>query len=228
MKPEKKRVVLNSLIGAFGFKPGAHSIIGTSEGLNITVGDAPIEKKEIDIQKLRNLALRNELDLASHVDIIKEANRIIISLNNRILFQEGSDQIVPQIHKFLFQIAEILQGGPSLIEFRGYVSHSETILQPDPFMASMSLSAKRALSVYSFFKDRAGILAQRMVAHGFGMNRPAKKRSPTKRDLNRQVEIILDYQSVIPYRLRNPAREDSLLDFKGFFFKIPGDAGAQH
>ncbi|RLB14628.1 MAG: flagellar motor protein MotB, partial [Deltaproteobacteria bacterium] len=32
----KQRVALNSLVGAFGFKPGGHSVIGVKKGMNIT------------------------------------------------------------------------------------------------------------------------------------------------------------------------------------------------
>jgi hypothetical protein len=43
-------------------------------------------------------------------------------------------------------------------------------------------------------------------------------------ELNRQVQIILDYREKIPYRLKKPKR-DSFLDFKGFIFRLPGGEG---
>ena len=220
---EKKRVVLNSLIGAFGFKPGAHSIIGAPKGLNITIGGAPIEKRDIDLQKLRDIALRNEVDLSSDMVISKEQRRTIISLSNKVLFKEGAHQIEPDSLVFLGKLAEVLRSGPKLIELRGYASHSEAVFDPEPLKRSTFLSSKRALAVYHFFREKGEIPAERMVAHGFGIDDKGAGKSKSKRGLVRHVEIILDYREKLPYELRKRREGGSMLDFKGFIFKMADD-----
>ena len=62
-----------------------------------------------------------------------------------------------------------------------------------------------------------------MVAHGFGENPEESKKKGKDTGLNRHVEIILDYSEKVPYRLKKTSRGDSILDFKGFFFRTPGD-----
>ena len=216
----RKMKALKSLVGAFGFKPGAHSIIGSPKGLNITVGAAPMKEEDIQFEQLQNIAMRTRLE--SDVTIIKENEKIIITLSNRILFTQGSSRIDPESHKLLSELSDILREGSHLIELRGYTSHAETVFEPDILRKSMHLSSKRAFAVYHFFREKGEIPARKMVAHGFGIAR-GKGSAKKKRELNRQVQIILDYRERIPYRLKKHRRGSSLLDFKGFFFKIPGD-----
>jgi chemotaxis protein MotB len=219
---KRKRVALNSVTGAFGFKPGAHSIIGNEEGVNITIGSAPMTKEKVDFEKLRNVALKNAL--ASQSDFVKEHERIVMTLGNRLLFEEGSSRLKPESLQYLKETAAILKDGPRRIELRGYTTHSETVLEPDLGKVSMLLSTKRAMSVFHFFHQEGGIPADRMVAHGFGSATSKRGVSKKKSYLNRQVQIILDYREKIPHRIKAPARRgDSMFDFKGFLFRFPGD-----
>lgn len=217
---KKKLLALNSLTGAFGFKPGAHSIIGSPKGLNITMGSSPMKEEDIDFERMRNIAMRNALE--ANFDMIKEKQRIVIALKNRVLFQHKSSQINPGAMEYLSEIAEYLKDGTRQIEFRGYAAPSETDLEPDPLKAGVVLSTERAFGVYRFFMEKGAIPTTRMVAHGFGrsMSKSGSPRSDS--ELGRQVEIILNYQESIPQRMRRPKR-DSLLDFNGFFFKLPED-----
>jgi len=73
IEKERQKIALNSLIGAFGFKAGAHSIVGSPKGVNITVGDAPLEKEDVQFERLRNIALKNGLE--SDVEISKEREK---------------------------------------------------------------------------------------------------------------------------------------------------------
>ncbi|MBW1768465.1 MAG: hypothetical protein JRJ65_15640 [Deltaproteobacteria bacterium] len=104
-----------------------------------------------------------------------------------------------------------------------YTDPTETVFEPDPFKVSMRLSSKRAFAVYHFLREKGGIPAKRMVAHGFGTNTKGKGGENGKRELNRQVEIILDHKEKTSHRLKRPKRKDSFLDFNGFFFRTPGD-----
>jgi hypothetical protein len=86
----------------------------------------------------------------------------------------------------------------------------------------MYLSTKRAFAVFNLFKAEGKISPDKMVAHGFG-NNSSRGKVEEKHGLNRQVEIILDYQEEIPLRFKKTRKKDSLLDFKGFLFKTPAD-----
>lgn len=218
---DKRLVALNSLTGAFGFKPGGHSIIGSPEGVNITLGSSPMREENIDFEKMRNLIMKNSLDPA--VQAITDMERTIIRIDDKVLFEHGSSKINPERSAFLKEVGESLKDGPRTIEFRGYCATSETVFESNPLKAAMMLSAKRASAVFKFFRDECGIPPKRMVAHGFGTNVVRKGDVKHKNKMSRQVEIVLDYREPVPYRLRE-VKKDTLLDFKGFLFKVPGKA----
>jgi chemotaxis protein MotB len=219
---KKRRVALNSLVGAFGFKPGAQSIIGEPEGMNITLGSAPMKKEEITFEKLQNVVVKNTLE--KEVKVVKEADRIVLTLGKRLLFKEGSHEIGEKGKLFLAQLAPIFKGeeGPKLIELRGYVAHAETVFDEDPEQTAILLSTRRALTVFRHFTYNHGVPAERLVAHGFGEPRYVSRSSRQQGKVDRQVQIILDFQEEIPYRLRKRSG-DSILDFNGFLFRFPGN-----
>jgi chemotaxis protein MotB len=216
----RKRLAVNSLVGAFGFKPGAHSILGKEKGLNITAGSAPLVEEDIQFERLRNVALRN--GVKSDIDMSRQLERTIITFKNRVLFAQGSDQINPESMKFLYDLADVIRGTPRLIELRGYTDSTEIAFQTDRLKYSMYLSSKRAMAVFDFLKEKSGISGKVIVAHGFGLNPEGGKNTGKRHPINRQVEIILDYREEIPHRYKKPERPDSVLDFNGFFFRYGG------
>lgn len=221
---DKKHKALNSLVGAFGFKPGGMSVLGTPKGLDITTSSAPMVKEDIQFETLRNVALKT--GLKSKLSISKQLDRTVIDLKNKVLFGENSATLKKESKAFLTDLAGILIHGPHLIELRGYVDSSECIMEKDPFKASMMLSSKRALAIFDFFVEK-GIPSGDIVAHGFGLNYPGKAKESKKSFMNRQAEIILDYHERIPYRLRKPDRSGGFLDFKGFFFRTAGSVNGR-
>lgn len=220
----KQRDALNSLVGAFGFKPGAHSVMGSEKGMNITVGSAPVEKEEAVYELLENTAFKNGLE--SEVMIQREAERIIIGLSNKVLFGHGSSEMASQGQAFLSDLFPILKEVPGTIELRGYADPSETGLEEDPFKTGMLLSARRAMAVHHFLKRQGDIPLRKMVAHGFGVQRAKRDAGEVQSDFNRQVEIICDYRAGIPYHLRRKDPDRNLrLDYKGFTFDFKEHRG---
>ena len=215
---EKRLTALSSVTGAFGFRPGGKSVIGSTRGSESTVGSAPMKREEADFQKI-NLGLKNALE--TDMTVVKEEERIIITLSNKVLFKPGSSHIDPDGSGFLSDLGGILKESPSRIELRGYSDFSESVLDPDPLKASMILSTRRALAIYRFFREDGGISPERITAHGFGLTAAGRGSVKEKHEFNRQVEIILDYKEQVPYRFKRQ-RGDSTLDFKGFLFRVPG------
>ena len=222
---ERKKVALNSLVGAFGFKPGGQSILGSPKGVNITKGSAPMTKEVISFERLRNIVLRNDLD--SNIQMVQERERIILSIKDNVFFKPRSAEIDPNLDTFLSEVGEIFKNEGCFIELRGYSAPSEIVFEKDPYKLSWLLSAKRALAVYRFLTEKGGIPGKRIVNHGFGTSAAEGSGRKKKGVFNRQVEIILDYQERIPYRLKKPERKDSFLDFRGFFFRFPGKQNEQ-
>jgi len=220
---QNKRIALNSLVGAFGFKPGAHSIIGSAEGMNITLSTAPMKPEEITYEKLQNVVLKNTLE--KDVTVRKEADRVVLTLGNRVLFQDGSSRIRDGGKAFLDELAPVLTGEePGLVELRGYAAHAETVFEDDPERSAMILSTRRALAVFRHFTEQSGIPAKELVAHGFGRDPYLNRGDRNRGKLDRQVQVILDFSEEVPFRMKRRS-VDSILDFKGFLFRMPGDMG---
>jgi len=218
---QRKREALNSLIGAFGFKPGAQSVLGKEKGINITLGSAPMVKEEVDFARLQNIAFKNGLD--ADVRIMRQREKIVISLDNRVLFAQGSSGIKGDAKPFLMAVAGVLKGSPGLIEFRGFVDQAETVFDPDPMKKGMYLSTQRAMAVYSLFEEDAKVPGKKMVAHGLGRWNGEENISGEQKEKKRQVEIICNYRSKLPSRLRyRPRNKNIILDIKGFLFKLRG------
>lgn len=214
---KRKRLALNSLIGAFGFKPGGQSILGKQKGINITTNSPPLVEEEIQFERLRNVALKHGLE--SELTMSQQLDRTVIVLKNKVLFEHNSSELMKENSKFLSEIIEVLKEGHQLVELRGYCDTSELILKDDPFKSSMILSSKRAMAMFDFFVEK-GLSPGDIVAHGFGFNYSGASR---KASLNRQVEIILDYRERVPYRMRKQRDKGGFLDFKGFFFRTARD-----
>jgi chemotaxis protein MotB len=216
----KRTLALNSLFGSFGIHPGGQDAIGKSTVSDVSMWDAPMVKEDIDMEKLQNIAVGNELQ--SDVEIRKEPEKIVIALSDQVLFDKGSSKITQDSMRFLSDLSDMLREGPGLIELRGYADPAETVFEPDPLDASLYLSTKRALAVLHFFVEKEKIPVHRIVAHGFGSPSMGKGSLKGKRGCRGQVEIILDYKQKIPYRLRVSKQRNRKLDFKGFLFKLHG------
>lgn len=221
---EKRVAALSSVIGAFGAMPGGNSGIGSPKGENFTDRSAPMESEKLDLERMRNLVSKNGLQ--SEMSVVREEERIIISLNDRLVFRPKSSRIDPERIRFLNDLKDVLTGSSSRIELRGYADPAETVLDPDRLKPALMLSARRALAIFHFLADGGEIPTERIVAHGFG-NLPAENTAPSDlHQRNRQVQIIMDYREKLPFRLTKPAK-NPFLDFKGFFFKVPGGEGAE-
>lgn len=216
----KKHAALNSLFGSFGFHAGGMSPIGTSESKDITMPDSPMQKEDLYVETLQNIASVN--GLGSEVEIRKEPEKVVLTLGDRILFAKGSSVIPGESTKFLMEVSRFLQDSEGLIELRGYADKKETLFEPDPENAALYLSIKRAMAVLHFFLEKGGIPADRLVAHGFGTNDDGEENLAGKREWRGKVDIIVGHKEEIPYRLRVDRLRDGIIDFKGFLFKMRG------
>ncbi|NLA75666.1 MAG: OmpA family protein [Deltaproteobacteria bacterium] len=212
----RKLRALNSLVGAFGFKPGAQSVLGDPEGINTTTGSAPISPEEVEFERLRNITLKHGLE--SDLTMSQQLERTIITLKDNVIFGHKSSELIKDKSGFLSDLAEVLKEGHQLIELRGYSDSSESIMENDPYKTSMFLSSKRAIALFDFFVEK-GLSPEDIVAHGFGQNYAGTEKKGKESYLNRQVEIILDYREQVPFKIRNQGGKRDFLDFKGFLFR---------
>lgn len=131
-------------------------------------------------------------------------NRMVITLPGDVLFASGKDELSPEGHKILLQVAEVIRGDASLKD-RLYQVAGHTDNQPlkksasETFRDNWGLSLMRARQVLVFLvsppesKDGGGGLEPKLwSASGYGETDPAvANTTPVGRSKNRRVELIL-------------------------------------
>ena len=219
--PERKKDALNSLVGAFGFLTGGRSPIGEKVGTDVRETTAPLlPNSPISYDLLKEMTLRNNLD--PEAKIIKEKNKIVIRINDRLLFKKGSTQLTPKGEKFLATVAAYLKKKPEDIDIRGHTDPYENADNPEWPILSWKLSAQRALAVYRFLLD-VGISPDRMSAHGMSYYWPIidSLKYPHLRYKNQRVEIIIGRNPALPTTIyRKEPSPHSYFNYKNFFFKL--------
>ncbi len=219
--PERKREALNSLVGAFGFLPSGRSPIGTLTGQDIREPSDPMMKSSpLSYDFLKELTVRNNLD--PEVEILREEDRVMIRVSDRIVFEEGSTTLSSSGERFLALLAMYLTRNIQEIEIRGHTDRYEMLDAPDWFERSWVVSTERAMAVYQFFL-RTGIEARRMSAHGMSYFRPVvdERDAPHLRYKNRRVEIVLGKNPTLPTDLLTVKPErHPFFSYKNFFFRL--------
>lgn len=129
--------------------------------------------------------------LAAAAPVQETGRGLVISLAAEVLFDTGQAVIKSMAHDTLMRAAGLLKRYPNRkIRIEG---HTDSVPISTPqFPNNQALSEARARSVLNFFKEKAGIPAERMAAVGFGETRPvASNATPEGRRQNRRVEIVL-------------------------------------
>jgi chemotaxis protein MotB len=130
---------------------------------------------------------------AKDVEIERLRSQVSVRVLDRILFESGSAEILPQGHRVLDRVATALEGGDETIRIEG---HADIVpIGPElkkKYFSNWELSTARSSSVARFFMDNHGIEPTRMEAVGFSKYRPiAPNDTEENRQRNRRVEIVL-------------------------------------
>ncbi|MGM0662598.1 MAG: OmpA/MotB family protein [Thermodesulfobacteriota bacterium] len=218
---EKMMAGLSSLFGAFGITPDGLSSIGSDQALDITEEGAPVTKAQAVQNRLQEIVVSN--GLLSDTEMKREGGRVVLSLSNRVFFEFGSSRLHEQTDRFLQDLAGVIEGETGQVELRGYADHSETVFSEDPLLSAYDLSVRRALAIHHFLLNEEGIQLEQIVAHGFGTRPGRKPISNQEAWRDSQMEIILDYSTKLPYRMRTEEGRSPFLEYKGFLFRRLGN-----
>lgn len=134
--------------------------------------------------------LKDNLAQTKSVKLIKSEKGLVIRVNNKVLFDEGSASIKPEAEKTLDEIAKVLTkiDNPVIIE-----GHTDSIpIQNEKYPSNWELSTARSTNIISYMVKNGGLSPKRLRAVGYGEYMPiADNLSINGRMLNRRVDIIV-------------------------------------
>jgi chemotaxis protein MotB len=166
--------------------------------LESKVGEISKEKEE-QIDRLKNAYEKLVADMEKEIEdgqiqITQLADRLSVSMVDRILFPSGEADITPAGLKILERVGNILKGTENkIIRVEGHTDnvaiHSK--LQ-EKFPTNWELSTARAINVVRFLQDNTGIEPARLQAIGMSEYHPvASNKTKEGRSQNRRIELIL-------------------------------------
>jgi len=197
------RVRADSLAGvadSLTFESGALRARNTALAAALdTQMTAASRQKEAEIDRLRNTYDQLVKDMESEIaqgqiQITRLADRLNVSLVDRILFPSGEADITPAGVRILQRVGNVLKTTEGkIIRVEGHtdnVAISERL--KDTFPTNWELSTTRASNVVRFLQDTVGIDPARLQAVGLSEYHPIATNATVKgRSQNRRIEIAL-------------------------------------
>jgi chemotaxis protein MotB len=160
---------------------------------------AASRQKEAEIGQLRNTYDQLVQDMQSEIaqgqiQITRLADRLSVSLVDRILFPSGEADITPAGIRILQRVGNVLKTTQDkIIRVEG---HTDNVAISDrlkgTFPTNWELSTTRASNVVRFLQDTVGIDPTRLQAIGMSEYHPIASNATVKgRSQNRRIEIAL-------------------------------------
>lgn len=135
-------------------------------------------------------ALKDALSNTKSVKVLRSDKGLVIRVNNRMLFDEGSASIKPEAEKTMNEIVKVLTKIDNPVIIEGHTD--STPIKNTKYPSNWELSTARATNIISYIMRSGGISPKRLSAVGYGEYMPiADNTSISGRMLNRRVDIIV-------------------------------------
>lgn len=191
---------LGEVVDSLRFEAGALRARNTTLAAALdTQMTAASRQKEAEIERLRTtydqLVQGMEAEIAlGQIQITRLADRLSVSLVDRILFPSGEADITAEGVKILERIGNVLKTTEGkIIRVEGHtdnVAISQRLQQRFP--TNWELSTTRASNVVRFLQDSVGIEPARLLAVGLSEFHPIASNATARgRSQNRRIEIGL-------------------------------------
>lgn len=157
------------------------------------------KEKEEEIARLKGTYdelvadMKNEIE-QGQIKITQLADRLSVSMVDKILFPSGEADITSEGVKVLQRVGKVLKNTQGkIIRVEGHTDNvpiSSRLVKKFP--TNWELSTARATNVVRFLQDKVGIEASRLQAVGMSEYHPvASNATPAGRSQNRRIEIAL-------------------------------------
>jgi len=212
---ERRKIeALGSLIGSFGVLPGGLSSM-KGEGESVSPSQAPLVPQEGALSE----ALGISKPMSGLVSLWTSPEGKVITIHDRVIFDEGSYKIRLSSYGFLKRLCEMINQDKYPVTITGHTDNRP----PDEksFHSNWEISSLRAMEVLKFLVVIGKVAPMRLTAYGCGEYKPiASNKTRQTRAQNRRVDIILDHSSEA--RLKQISQEGSsrFFVFKRFLFRM--------
>ncbi|MBF0236774.1 MAG: OmpA family protein [SAR324 cluster bacterium] len=160
-----------------------------SEELTKLKKAAPSEQSSAELDSLTSELTKHQLKIS------RQSNRLVVHLEDNVLFQVGNAQLSDSGKTVLSQIGKSLK----LLKKRSIQieGHSDTLrlLKEEvkkQYKSNLDLSLARASNVAHYLIKEAQVPSQQISVAGFGSSQPvASNRTAKGRQKNRRVELII-------------------------------------
>jgi len=169
---------------------GGTSEDGTSKPIVVPgIPEGPTQSEEVAGQLTSMLASQN---LGNQVSVQTNIEGVMISLSEKLIFQEGQSDLPPEALPVLDTIVNMLRPIENKVRLIG---HTNNIPSSNPlYPTNWELSLARAMSVAGYLIN-AGLAPERFIISGQGEYAPVfPNDSAQHQALNARVEIIIVYQ----------------------------------
>jgi chemotaxis protein MotB len=168
---------------------GGTSEDGTSKPIVVPgIPEGPTRSEEVAGELTSMLASQN---LGSAVSVQTNVEGVLISLSERLVFQDGQSDLPPEAYPVLDTIINMLRPIDNKVRLVGHTSNTPSSSSLYP--TNWELSLARAMSVARYIIN-AGLTPERFIVSGQGEYAPLfSNDSDEHKALNARVEIIIVY-----------------------------------
>ncbi|HUJ74949.1 MAG TPA: flagellar motor protein MotB [bacterium] len=176
----------NSLRIAFG---GGRNLFGEYEGTGMV--PIPIRStNDLEVAQEHTDAYISRAGLEDQIKTSLDERGLVITLNERTLFEPGSADVLPAAKQRLAVLAKLLSALPNYIRIEGFADDLPS--KGANFRSNWELSAVRATNVVQTLLDNGLSHPDRVSAIGYGQYRPLADNTTIEgRAKNRRVEIVI-------------------------------------
>ena len=213
----RSRMAIGSLIGAFGGLPGGLSPLET--GKSIMPPSAPMIEEELTLERLLSYMKNETTTWPGDIRVEKVGEKLMISINEKVLFNEDRSKFNPSILPVLDKLCGIINKGDYPVEIVGHTDNMQ--IGEKGYESNWELSALMALQLTRYLISEGSVSPKRLNPYGAGSFRPTSSNSTRQsRSQNRRVEIMLNYKA--PTYIKRIFREkpSGFFTYKKFDFKI--------
>ena len=168
---------------------GGTSEDGTSKPIVVPgIPEGPTQSEEVAGELTSMLAAQN---LGSAVSVQTNVEGVLISLSERLVFQEGQSELPPEAYPVLDTIVDMLRPISNKVRLTGHTSNIPSSSSSYP--TNWELSLARAMSVAQYLIN-GGLAPERFIVSGQGEYAPLfPNDTPEHQMLNARVEIVIVY-----------------------------------